>query len=161
MDRLGPLWDRRRFLSLVGSGLSAVLAERVLAGSEERGVIKLPFANGERPLVVYPEKRPLIRHTSRPPQLETPFSVYREGILTPNDAFFVRYHLANIPLSINLADFRLNVSGVVKETLSFSLADLKKSFPISEVVAVNQCSGNSRGFVQPRVAGGQLSRCHG
>lgn len=156
MDRMGPLWDRRRFLSLVSSGLGAILADRVQAGPEERGMIKLPFANGERPLIVYPEKRPLIRHTSRPPQLETPFSVYSEGILTPNDAFFVRYHLANIPLSINLADFRLKVSGVVKESLSLSLADLKKSFPIAEVVAVNQCSGNSRGFVQPRVAGGQL-----
>lgn len=156
MNRLEHLWNRRRFLSLVGSGVSAAIADRLLAIPEERGVIHLPFANGERQMVVYPEKRPLIRHTTRPPQLETPFSVFREGLLTPNDAFFVRYHLANIPLSINLSDFRLNVVGVVKEALSLSLADLKKSFPIAEVVAVNQCSGNSRGFVQPRVAGGQL-----
>ena len=26
--------------------------------------------------------------TSRPPQLETPFSVFTEGVITPNDAFF-------------------------------------------------------------------------
>ena len=26
----------------------------------------------------------------------------------------------------------------------------------TEIVAVNQCSGNSRGFFEPRVAGGQL-----
>jgi sulfite dehydrogenase (cytochrome) subunit A len=49
----------------------------------------LPFANGERPLTRYPGKRPLIRLTSRPPQLETPFSVFNEGVITPNDAFFV------------------------------------------------------------------------
>ena len=63
--------------------------------------VELPFGNGERPLVAYPGKRPLIVLTSRPPQLETPFSVFDEGIFTPNDAFFVRYHLADIPLKID------------------------------------------------------------
>ena len=57
----------------------------------------LPFGNGERPLVGYPQKRPLIRLTSRPPQLETPFAVFDEGLITPNDAFFVRYHLGQHP----------------------------------------------------------------
>ena len=56
-----------------------------------------PFDNGGRELVAYPQKRPLIVLTARPPQLETPFAVFNEGLLTPNDAFFVRYHLANIP----------------------------------------------------------------
>ena len=58
--------------------------------------IQLPFGNGERALVKYPQKRPLIQMTTRPPQLETPFSVFNEGVITPNDAFFVRYHLADI-----------------------------------------------------------------
>ena len=39
--------------------------------------------------------------------------------------------------------------------LKLSLADIKK-MPSVEVVAVNQCSGNSRGLFTPRVAGGQL-----
>jgi hypothetical protein len=38
----------------------------------------------------------------------------------------------------------------------FSLDQLKKDFEPVEIVAVNQCSGNSRGFVEPRVGGGQL-----
>ncbi len=63
--------------------------------------VTLPFGNGERPLVKYPQKRPMIGLTSRPPQLETPFSVFNENVITPNDAFFVRYHLANIPLEID------------------------------------------------------------
>ena len=46
----------------------------------------LPIGNGERPLGKYPQKRPLIVMTSRPPQLETPFSVFNEGVITPNDA---------------------------------------------------------------------------
>jgi len=115
----------------------------------------LPFANGERPLMRYPQKRPMIVQTQRPPQLETPFSVFDEGPITPNDAFFVRYHLAGIPLEIDPASFVLEIKGKVKKPLQLSLAELKR-LPAIEIVAVNQCSGNSRGFVEPRVAGGQL-----
>ena len=116
----------------------------------------MPFANGERALVKYPQKRPLIRVTSRPPQLETPMSVFNEGVITPNDAFFVRYHLSDIPLSIDPETFRVEVKGSVDAPQIFSLADLKTKFDPVELVAVCQCSGNSRAFSQPRVGGGQL-----
>ncbi|GAC1414389.1 MAG: molybdopterin-dependent oxidoreductase [Burkholderiaceae bacterium] len=114
------------------------------------------LADGPRELVTYPQKRPLIRVHTRPPHLETPFEVYNGGAITPNDAFFVRYHLANIPLSIDPETYRLEVKGSVSTPLSLSLADLKK-MPHHEVVAVNQCSGNSRGFSEPRVFGAQLA----
>jgi DMSO/TMAO reductase YedYZ molybdopterin-dependent catalytic subunit len=117
--------------------------------------LTLPFDNGERPLVQVPQKRPMIGLTSRPPQLETPFSVFNAGAITPNDAFFVRYHLADVPLDIDPDKFSLAVTGKVDKPLQLSLADIKK-MPASEIVAVNQCSGNSRGFFDPRVAGGQL-----
>jgi len=117
----------------------------------------LPFANGERPLVAYPQKRPMLRLTARPPQLETPFAVFDTGVLTPNDAFFVRYHLAGTPpRDLDPDTFRLKVQGLVDRPLSLSLAELKR-MPALEIVAVNQCSGNSRGFVTPRVAGGQAA----
>ena len=121
--------------------------------------LTLPFANGERPLVRYPQKRPLLRLTARPPQLETPFSVFNEGVLTPNDAFFVRYHLTLSPPPAELLTpehFRVSVSGAVSRPLKLSVAELKQQFENVEVVAVNQCSGNSRGFSNPRVTGGQL-----
>jgi DMSO/TMAO reductase YedYZ molybdopterin-dependent catalytic subunit len=51
--------------------------------------------------------------------------------------------------------FRVDVKGNVNSPLTLSLDDLKKFEPV-EIVAVNQCSGNSRGFFKPRVAGGQL-----
>jgi DMSO/TMAO reductase YedYZ molybdopterin-dependent catalytic subunit len=118
--------------------------------------LTLPFANGERPLVTYPGKRPLIGLTARPPQLETPFSVFNGDIITPNDAFFVRYHLADLPREIDPDPFRLEIKGKVDTPLSLSLQDLRANFEAVEIVAVNQCSGNSRGFFEPRVAGGQL-----
>lgn len=141
--------NRRAALSVVGAGvLSALRPARAETAT-------LPFANGERPLVAYPGKRKLLRLTSRPPQLETPFAVFNEGLITPNDAFYVRYHLAGMPLdSIDAATFRLQVKGEVSTPLSLSLAEIK-AMPAQEVVAVSQCSGNGRGFFEPRVAGGQ------
>jgi DMSO/TMAO reductase YedYZ molybdopterin-dependent catalytic subunit len=117
--------------------------------------VALPFGNGERPLVKYPQKRPMIGLTSRPPQLETPFAVFDDNVITPNDAFFVRYHLAGIPLEIDPDTYTIEIKGKVDKPLTLKLADLKR-MPAIEIVAVNQCSGNSRGFSEPRVAGGQL-----
>jgi sulfite dehydrogenase (cytochrome) subunit A len=114
----------------------------------------MPFGNGDRPMVTYPQKRPMIGLTSRPPQLETPFSVFNDGVITPNNAFFVRYHLAGIPTEIDPDTYTVEVKGKVEKPLKLSLADIKR-LPLVEVVAVNQCSGNSRGFFEPRVAGGQ------
>ena len=117
---------------------------------------EVTFAAGPRPLVQYPQKRPLTLVTTRPPHLETPFAVFNEGPITPNDAFFVRYHLANFPTSIDPDTYRLTVKGAVDTPLSLSLAELKALAQAVEVVAVNQCSGNSRGFSMPRVFGAQL-----
>jgi DMSO/TMAO reductase YedYZ molybdopterin-dependent catalytic subunit len=151
--------DRRQFLRSAGAlGLGALVVGRVsrALAADDADVIRLPFQNGTRPLVKYPQKRALIRLTSRPPQLETPFAVFNDGPITPNDAFFVRYHLANIPTEIDVANYRLSLDGSVREPLRFSVADLKTRFEPVEITAVNQCSGNSRGFFNPRVVGGQL-----
>jgi sulfite dehydrogenase len=149
---------RREFLQRSGLAALAVGSGAVGgAGQALADAVALPFGNGERPLVSYPGKRPLVRLTSRPPQLETPFSVFNEGPITPNDAFFVRYHLADVPLDIDPDAFRIAIKGKVDKPLSLSLQDLKTDFEPLEYVAVNQCSGNSRGLFEPRVAGGQLA----
>jgi DMSO/TMAO reductase YedYZ molybdopterin-dependent catalytic subunit len=131
---------------------TSLLGKSTLAFAEE--TVTLPFGNGTRPLGKFPQKRTMIVQTSRPPQLETPFSVFNEGVITPNDAFFVRYHLAGIPLDIDPDKFTVEVKGKVDKPLKLSLADLKK-MPSKTIVAVTQCSGNSRAFSNPRVAGGQ------
>src|ERR1700738_4001517 len=148
--------DRRRLVQRCGS-IVAMLGSGTASGSLRAlaDTVTLPFDNGERPLVKYPQKRPMIGLTSRPPQLETPFSVFNENVVTPNDAFFVRYHLADVPLNIDPAVFSVGITGKVDKPMKLSLADIKK-MPAVDIVAVNQCSGNSRGFFEPRVAGGQL-----
>lgn len=146
--------DRRQWLAGAGALAFASGATKVLAADK---MVTLPIGNGERPLVQYPGKRPLIRLTARPPQLETPFSVFNEGVITPNDAFFVRYHLAGVPTSIDPDTYKIDIGGKVNTPVSLSLADLKTKFDPVEIVAVNQCSGNSRGLFDPRVGGGQLA----
>lgn len=145
--------SRRNFLrnagvlSLAASPLSAIAKLDTSEG--------LTFAAGPRPLVRYPGKRELTLVHSRPPHLETPFRIFNDSILTPNDAFFVRYHLADIPTSIDPETYRLSVGGAVNTPLNLSLADIK-SMPQVEIVAVNECTGNSRGYFSPRVFGAQL-----
>lgn len=145
--------DRRDLMRR--AGLAALVTGLGSRGALALDTVTLPFDNGERPLVRYPQKRPMIGLTSRPPQLETPFAIFNDGPLTPNNAFFVRYHLAGIPYDLDPDKFTLEIKGKVDKPLRLSLKDIRKLKPI-ELVAVNQCSGNSRVFFNPRVAGGQL-----
>ena len=109
-------------------------------------------------MVAYPEKRPLIVLTSRPPQLETPFEVFNGGAITPNDAFFVRHHNAGIPTSIDADTHVIKIGGnAVGKPFELTMNALRTLFKPVEIVAVNQCCGNSRGFFNPRVTGGQLA----
>jgi DMSO/TMAO reductase YedYZ molybdopterin-dependent catalytic subunit len=105
-------------------------------------------------LEALPGKRPLIRLTTRPPNYETPQSYFADAI-TPNDAFFVRYHLAQIP-RVNAATWKLEVGGEgAAFPLSLTLNELETNFEQVELAAVCQCSGNRRGFSNPHVPGVQ------
>ncbi|WP_027210780.1 molybdopterin-dependent oxidoreductase [Burkholderia sp. WSM2232] len=147
---------RRRLLGSLGALGATAFMTPMLARGAQGGTIELPFENGSRPLTSdLPQKSGVILQRTRPPLLETPFDVFDQGVFTPNDRFYVRWHLANIPASIDPATYRIAVHGSVKQTLSLSLDDLMRKFPRYEIAAVNQCSGNSRGFFSPRVPGGQ------
>jgi len=147
----------RRKLLAGGAGLIASAGLGMLGRSALAQSLDMPFANGKRNLVAYPEKRPLIVLTSRPPQLETPFEIFNEGIITPNDAFFVRYHNAGLPASIDGEKHIIKIGGnAVGKPFELTVADLRTQFKSVEMLAVNQCSGNSRGLFNPRVTGGQL-----
>ncbi len=134
---------------------AAMLSSRAWA----QGVTTLALPGGPnvRPLTrAFPEKGEMILQRTRPPLLETPFDVFDQGVLTPNDRFFVRWHWAVIPTEIDVDTFSLSVHGHVNSPLVLSLKQIM-TLPTVELAAVNQCSGNSRGFFQPRVAGGQWS----
>ena len=98
-----------------------------------------------------PGKKPLIQLSDRPPNYEAPIEYLRTPI-TPNDQFYVRYHLADIP-NIKAEGYKIAVGGDgANGRAEVTLDDLKK-MPAVEVVAVNQCSGNRRGLSKPHVQG--------
>src|SRR5215211_7560132 len=143
--------DRRDFLRvLTGAAAGSMLPAQALWAQGPQTRRSVP----RQQLVRFPQKTDLILLTDRPPQLETPLKYFKQD-LTPNDAFFVRWHLSAIPTSVDLRTFRLSVADHVERPLSLSVDDLKKQFEPVSFQAVAQCSGNSRGYFQPRVTGGQ------
>jgi len=143
---------RRRLLGQAGAAGLVMAAAPVRAKT-----IDLPLPGGpdtRQITTAFPQKGAMILQRTRPPLLETPFEVFDHGVFTPNDRFFVRWHWAVIPTEVDVDKFQLAVHGNVNQPVSLSLQDLMK-LPQVEIAAVNQCSGNSRGFFQPRVAGGE------
>jgi DMSO/TMAO reductase YedYZ molybdopterin-dependent catalytic subunit len=106
-------------------------------------------------LEALPGKKPLIKLSYRPPNYETPLS-YFSSEFTPNESFFVRYHLAGIPEEIDVAKWQLKIGGEgAGKPLELSVNELRSDFEPVEVAAVCQCSGNRRGFSEPHVTGVQ------
>ena len=78
----------------------------------------------EDELVKAEGKKEMLLLTDRPLNLETPLHYFLYDF-TPNDEFFVRWHLANMPAQISTDTFRLRISGHVNRELALSLNDLK------------------------------------
>lgn len=134
--------DRREFLKAAGSAALAA------------GVAPSVFAEVDQAGQAFPEKVPLITRADYPPNLETPLKYFQHD-LTPNEAFYVRWHLGIVPTRVDVKTFRLKLAGHVQKPLEWSLEELRKNFEPVSVVAVNQCSGNSRSLYSPRMPGVQ------
>ena len=107
-----------------------------------------------RELVKYPQKKDMIFLTDRAPQLETPLRVFREDI-TPNEYFFVRWHLSQLVSKIDIDTFRLRIGGAVDRPLALSMNELKTKFAADSTIALTICAGNARSTFEPRVPGSQ------
>src|SRR5436190_187409 len=147
--------SRRRLLG-GAAALTALTPLRSVAdvgGTAALGFPELPDGALEgQHLFALPGKLPLIKKTYRPPNFETPIEHFRSAI-TPNNAFFVRYHLASIP-EVKAAGWSLTIDGDSAEReLRFTLDQLRRDFAAAEVTAVCQCAGNRRGLFEPHVAG--------
>ncbi|HTS23403.1 MAG TPA: molybdopterin-dependent oxidoreductase [Casimicrobiaceae bacterium] len=118
------------------------------------GLAPLPAGTvAESDLETIAGKLPLIKRTWRPPNYETPLEYFAQDF-TPNNAFFVRYHLAGIPPPIAADRWTLKVGGDAASTpFEIGYDQLRRDFPAVEIAAVNQCSGNRRGLFDPHVVG--------
>jgi len=111
-----------------------------------------PVDNRKVSDIAFPEKRPLITYSDRPPLLESPREVFT-STLTPNDLFFVRWHMPVIPNYINPNKFSISINGLVEKEIHISLNELKTQFKQIELTAVLQCGGNSRTAFNPTAGG--------
>lgn len=132
--------NRRNFL---GAGL--ILGASTLIGKETPQKIITSTSDFTPPVIAFPEKKPLKVISDRPPLLESPRDIFTQAI-TPNDQFFVRWHMPDIPTYIDLNEFRLEVKGSVEKPLLLSVDDLKSKFEPVEITSVLQCGGNSRKY---------------
>ena len=140
---------RRSFLRTVAGGV--VLANAGLIG--RRAQAGLPQGTVDSSVRdTLPGKQPLIKRSFRPPNYESPVEFFDEAI-TPNDRFFVRWHLSNIP-RIDADSWRLHVGGDAAEReFELTMDQLKRDFDPVDLVAVCQCAGNRRGLSDPHVPG--------
>jgi DMSO/TMAO reductase YedYZ molybdopterin-dependent catalytic subunit len=140
-------------MALAAGDLWPTLA--VAAGAAEKRADLSPDlpagTRAEAILEALPGKKPLIKLTYRPPNYETPAS-YLDSLFTPNNAFFVRYHLADIP-EVDERSWKLRVGGeAVGSPIELTLDDLRRFEPV-QLAAVCMCAGNRRGLFQPHVPG--------
>ena len=135
---------RREFLKTSVAASAAILGTTTLSAGETHQ----PIDSRKVSDMAFPEKRPLITYSDRPPLLESPRSTFARGI-TQNDEFFVRWHLPDIPTYIDPNTYTIKIDGLVEKELEISLKELKNDFEQVEVTAVVQCGGNSRSAFTP------------
>jgi DMSO/TMAO reductase YedYZ molybdopterin-dependent catalytic subunit len=150
---------RRHLLGTAGAGAALAMSGAIPKFSQAEAAIAglapgLPEGVASYAVMgTLPGKQPLIQLADRPPNYEAPLEYLRTAI-TPNDQFYVRYHLSDIP-EIDVKNYKIKVGGDGAATpVELTLDDLK-AMPAIEIVAVNQCSGNRRGLSQPHVQGVQ------
>ena len=149
---------RRHLLGTAGAGAALAVSGLSLPKFFEAEAAGVPLTPGVpqgissyATMATLPGKKPLIQLSDRGPNYEAPLEYFRTPI-TPNDEFFVRYHLSDIP-EVDAKTYKISVGGDgANGQAEITLDDLKK-MPAIEVVAVNQCSGNRRGLSKPHVAG--------
>ena len=139
--------QRRDFFKLSLAASAVALSSSAMGSSTRK-----PIDSQTVSTVAFPEKRPLITYSDRPPLLETPRDAFTKEI-TPNDEFFVRWHTPRIPTHTYISTYRINISGHVKKPLSLSIQNLKDNYEQIELRAVMQCGGNSRSAFTPTTSG--------
>ncbi len=135
-DSLGPL-SRREFSALVATGGAAALVQSCGGDVSQSG-----SAEGEdRPVAWVKDPQPFIQHATN---LETRLELL-EGLITPNELFFVRNHSATP--RVNPDTYRLTIGGDgVGRSVELSYADLR-GLPSESVVGIRRVCGELAGIL--------------
>ncbi len=102
---------RRYLLQTAGAGAALAVPGLKLAEAAGAGLTPgVPEGVASyATMATLPGKKPLIQLSDRPPNYEAPLEYLRTPI-TPNDEFYVRYHLSDIP-TVNAESYKIAVGG--------------------------------------------------
>jgi DMSO/TMAO reductase YedYZ molybdopterin-dependent catalytic subunit len=115
-----------------------------------------PHLRGALAAVPAGDPAEMIVRNDFPEHWETSLDALGRSWITRNDRFFVRSHL-NVP-TIDPAAWRLEIAGLVRTPLSFSLAEIQ-ALPQQEDIVTLECAGNGRGLMKlPSTSGTQWHR---
>ena len=123
--------DLMRIFAVGGLGAVFAACEQPPTPSGASGAADVPWAKNPEPFIEHPTN------------LETRLELL-DGVITPNELFFVRNH-APTP-RIDASKYRLRVEGdAINEPVELSMDDLL-ALPNESVTAYLECGGNWRGF---------------
>ena len=147
-EATGLSQSRREFVArLTGAGAVAV-AGGVLPGellAQDKPKPTDPAGTVPNEAVLAEKVSGFSTHSDRPLTWSIPAEHHNYAV-TPNDRMFVRNNL--LTPDLNEASHRLTVKGLVDRELTFSVAELKKSFPNVTMQGMLECAGSGRqGFV--------------
>ena len=131
--------ERKRWMNAPGEGMS----EAGAPSSHESHVVRAPIGSAPGTTGAGVSRTPL---------------QFLDGIITPSRLHFERHH-AGIP-SIDPAEHRLVVHGLVERPLSFSLDALAR-YPIVSRIQFLECSGNSGALLAPAPVQDTCAALHG
>jgi sulfite oxidase len=148
----GPASSRRGFLTLAGAtALGGAVGYTVPFGAE--GLIGTALAQEKKlpDFVKTKDLNGLIVHSDK--TMETKRGFITAGSVTPNKLLFVRNNLAVPDESVvaNADAWEVSIEGV-KNPRKLTIAELK-TLGIESVAAVQQCSGNGRGYFTHKPSG--------
>jgi sulfite dehydrogenase (cytochrome) subunit A len=142
---------RRR--DLIAGASSALLGPAARAADTTTLPSQLPDGTlAVARFVNLPGKTRLLQLSDRPPNYATPIEVFSNTV-TPNDRFYVHYHLNGVPNPPEVDAWTITIDGdAAEKSVKLSWRDLH-DLPSNDVLAVLQDAGNRRGLANPHVAG--------
>lgn len=145
--------SRRGFLKGLGSFSAIVGAEVVFAPLMPAGLIPAAYANSDKPFAIS-GKDGLTILNDRPVNAETPPHLLNDDI-TPVKHLFVRNN-GLPPTNVDAKQWTLTIGGEsVKNSKTYTIADLKSKFETVKLQLTLECGGNGRSEYDPPARGNQ------
>lgn len=146
--------DRRGFLKGAGLGVLATAVGAAIPFHRNFPAGLVPVALAQTAGTIQ-GKDGLRILNDRPLNAETPAHLLDDDI-TPTSRHFIRNN-GIPPTEVNANSWKFTIDGLVNNSLTLSINDLKTQFKVVELALQIECGGNGRSFFKPGAKGNQWS----